>query len=134
MKKKAFTLVEVVVAMAILAVVALGVTATVLFVLKLEKANEYFTHFETICMDIDKYSDTYGKSWDEKYYGEKNDEKDIYYSANYEVIDNEQEAFFILSYHYNEEGQLIVNVQEVGKQRKIIDNLNYGGRRYEETP
>ena len=130
MGKKAFTLVEVVVAMAILAVVALGVTATVLFVTRLEKANENYTHFETICLDIDKYSDAYGRAWDEKYYGVSNSIADVYYSRDYQVVETEEEATFILSYYYNSSNQLIVNVQEIGKEKKIIDNLNYGGRRY----
>lgn len=130
MKKKAFTLVEVLVAMAIIAVVALGVATTVLFAMKLEQANENFTHFETICLDIDKYSDAYGRTWDEYYYGESKDEGTIYYSYDYKVVEKESDAQFVLSYYYTSSDQLIVNVQEVGKNRKIVDSLNYGGRRY----
>lgn len=128
--KKAYTLVEVLVATAILAVVVLGVTATVLFIAKIEKANENYTYFETICLDIDKYSDAYGRAWDEHYYGESNSVGEIYYSSDYKRVDLEEDATFILSYYYNSSNQLIVNVQEIGKEAKIIDSLNYGGRRY----
>ena len=61
MRRKAFTLVEVMVALAVFAIVIVGVTTTVIFVTRMEKRSEYFSHFETICLDIDKYSDEYGR-------------------------------------------------------------------------
>ena len=128
--RKSFTLVEVMVALAVFAIVIVGITTTVIFINKIEKRSEYFSHFETICLDIDKYSDEYGKEWDLHYYGEKKDEGTIYYSDNYEIVGSVEAAKFTLTYSYNSSGQLIVNVSEKGKEKKIIENLNYGGRRY----
>ena len=128
--RKSFTLVEVMVALAVFARVIVGITTTVVFINKIEKRSEYFSHFETICLDIDKYSDEYGKEWDLHYYGEKKDAGIIYYSDSYEIVGSEEASKFTLSYSYNTSGQLIINVSEKGKSKKIIDNLNYGGRRY----
>ena len=130
MRRKAFTLVEVMVALAVFAIVIVGVTTTVIFVTRMEKRSEYFSHFETICLDIDKYSDEYGREWDLHYYGEKKDEGTIYYSSSYGIVPTQVESKFTLTYSYNGSNQLIINVVENGKSKKIIDDLNYGGRRY----
>ena len=128
--RKAYTLVEVVVAFAVFMIILIGVTTTFTFSAKMQKRGENFVHFETICLDIDAYSDKYGRSWDLNYYGEKKDNATIYYSSAYERT-TQDNAQFELSYYYTVSNELIVNVKDVNTKLKIIENLNYGGNRYE---
>ena len=131
-KRGGYTLVEVIVAFAIFLIVLVGISTTFVVSSKMQKRGETFVHFESICLDIDTYSDQYEREWDLHYYGEKKDAATIYYSEAYEVTSQEN-AKYELSYRYTTSHELIVNVKEVGSDIKIIDELNYGGRRYEEV-
>lgn len=134
MKRKGYTLVEVIVAFAIFAIVLAGITSTFAFTSKMQTLSDCYVHFETICLDIDTYSTTYGRSWDEHYYGERTDGTTIYYTDKYEVTASEEDARYSLSYEYVGEHELYVNVVDTDSGRVIIRNLNYGGDRYEVTP
>ena len=127
--RKAYTLVEVVVAFAVFMIILIGVTTTFTFSAKMQKRGENFVHFETICLDIDTFSDKYGREWDLNYFGEKQDSASIYYNSQYEKTTQEN-AQFELSYYYTVSNELIVNVKDVNTNFKIIENLNYGGNRY----
>ena len=134
MKRKGYTLVEVIVAFAIFAIVLTGVSATFTFTSKMETRNGYFIHFEAICADIDLDSDEYQREWDTYYYGIHGDDGTIYYSSDYQVVGGESAAKFVLTYSYDSDDQLIVNVTEKNNNQVIIRDLNYGGNRYVVTP
>lgn len=138
MKKRAFTLVEVIVAIAILAIALVGIGTTFRFTTKMETINDYYIHFESICIDIDTYLSKYKNitddEWDKHYFGTHYEEgATIYYSSDYHVVSDASQAKFVLVYGLNEDDELIVNVKEKDSNRVIIRDLNYGGVRYAQT-
>ena len=134
MKRKGYTLVEVIVAFAIFAIVLAGITSTFAFTSKMQTLSDCYVHFETICLDIDTYSTTYGRNWDLHYYGAQLDSATIYYNDKYEVTASEENARYSLSYEYVGDHELYVNVVDANSGRTIVKNLNYGGDRYEVAP
>lgn len=133
--RKAFTLAEVLVATLIFTIILLSTLTVYLISARQIAKQDDFLAFENICREIDAYSDKYGRSWNEKYFGDNEPEQ--YYAQNYSHTEKENAAF-VLTWVYkdtNGDGaeELIVTVEELGTGRKIIDRLNYGGARYEEV-
>lgn len=126
MKKRGFTLVEVLVSMFVFTL-AFGVAvSTYLVSLNLEQKQTAYLFFESVCLDINQYSDRFGREWNREYFG--NDNSTQYYDSSFALI--EAEGKYELSFFYNETSELIVNVEEVEKGSYIIENLNYGSSRY----
>lgn len=133
-KRAAFTLVEVMVASFIFLLVLLATLGTCLLAANQVERQRRYLFFEEVCLEIDAYSDKYGREWNEKYFG--NTAAEQYYSADKVWQSGSEGAKFRLTFEYrdtdeNGKDELIVTVSEVGGG-KIIDGLNYGDARYVE--
>lgn len=133
--KKGLTLVEVLVSISIF-VISFATCITVYFtVIKQETRQDEYLAFENVCLEIDKYSDTYGSNWNIEYFG---NDKDIqYYDEKFTLLTgdiNVDDIKYHLEFDYVENQddvlELIVNIYEVESGRFIIKDLNYGGARY----
>ena len=99
--------------------------------IKQEKRQRDYMTFESICYDINYYCNAYKIEWANKYFGDDiNAPKAHYYDITYKIVSNRDEANYELVYSYNESNELIVNVNDIKNNRKIIDNLNYGSKRF----
>ena len=129
--KKGLTLVEVMVATAIFTMTfAVCITLSLSSVKQEKRQRDYMT-FESICYDINYYCNAYKIEWANKYFGDDiNAPKAHYYDITYKIVSNRDEANYELVYSYNESNELIVNVNDIKNNRKIIDNLNYGSKRF----
>ena len=126
--KKGLTLVEVMVATAIFTMTfAVCITLSLSSVKQEKRQRDYMT-FESICYDINYYCNAYNKDWASNYF--KDDNTTHYYDITYKIVTNIDEANYELVYSYNESNELIVNVNDIKNNRKIIDNLNYGSKRF----
>lgn len=133
--KKGLTLVEVLVSISIF-VISFATCITVYFtVIKQETRQDEYLAFENVCLEIDKYSDTYGSNWNIEYFG--NDRDIQYYDENFTLLTgdiNIDDIKYQLEFDYIENQddvlELIVNIYEVESGRFIIKDLNYGGARY----
>lgn len=129
--KKGLTLVEVMVATAIFTMTfAVCITLSLSSVKQEKRQRDYMT-FESICYDINYYCNAYKIEWANKYFGDDiNAPKAHYYDITYKIVSNRDEANYELVYSYNKSNELIVNVNDIKNNRKIIDNLNYGSKRF----
>lgn len=129
--KKGLTLVEVMVATAIFTMTfAVCITLSLSSVKQEKRQRDYMT-FESICYDINYYCNAYKIEWANKYFGDDiNAPKVHYYDITYKLVSNRDEANYELVYTYNDSNELIVNVNDIKNNRKIIDNLNYGSKRF----
>ncbi len=129
--KKGLTLVEVMVATAIFTMTfAVCITLSLSSVKQEKRQRDYMT-FESICYDINYYCNAYKSEWANKYFGDDiNAPKAHYYDITYKLVSNRDEANYELVYSYNDSNELIVNVNDIKNNRKIIDNLNYGSKRF----
>lgn len=129
--KKGLTLVEVMVATAIFTMTfAVCITLSLSSVKQEKRQRDYMT-FESICYDINYYCNAYKSEWANKYFGDDiNAPKAHYYDITYKIVLNRDEANYELVYSYNDSKELIVNVNDIKNNRKIIDNLNYGSKRF----
>lgn len=129
--KKGLTLVEVMVATAIFTMTfAVCITLSLSSVKQEKRQRDYMT-FESICYDINYYCNAYKSEWANKYFGDDiNAPKAHYYDITYKLVSNKDEANYELVYSYNDSKELIVNVNDIKNNRKIIDNLNYGSKRF----
>ena len=129
--KKGLTLVEVMVATAIFTMTFAVCITLSLSSIKQEKRQRDYMTFESICYDINYYCNAYKIEWANKYFGDDiNAPKAHYYDITYKIVSNRDEANYELVYSYNESNELIVNVNDIKNNRKIIDNLNYGSKRF----
>jgi len=134
-KQKGATLVEVLVAVTVFAIISIAMFTSFLVMKKMVARQKDYLEFEIICRDIDYYSDKYLKDWDLEYFGDKARKDDngdgvyeVYYDFDYCLSETEQA--YCLEYYYTDQNELIISVYHNETKRIIIDKLNYGGRRY----
>ena len=131
--KKAFTLVEVIVATMVFTICFAAIITCYLMVNKqTEKESEYL-RAEAICKDIALYGDEFGRNWDLAYYG-VHDADYIYLDQSFSKQEGfDENSLYVVTYSYNSSNQLILSIKVVGENRYLVKDLNYGGARYE-TP
>lgn len=127
--KKGFTLVEVLVSIFIFSLVLVTTLSTYLLSISFEKRQSEYIYFETICLDINKYSDVYKREWNLYYFN--NDSNVQYYDINFNYVGTTINKYK-LAFFYTVNNELIINVTDEDNDRFIIKDLNYGGTRYEE--
>ena len=127
--KKGFTLVEVLVSIFIFSLVLVTTLSTYLLSISFEKRQSEYMYFETICLDINKYSDVYKREWNLYYFN--NDSNVQYYDINFNYVGTTINKYK-LAFFYTANNELIINVTDEDNDRFIIKDLNYGGNRYEE--
>lgn len=129
--RKADTIVEVVVSIAIFAICMLIAGSTYVYVARVKRAEVEYMRFESMCLDINEYYTRFNQNWDKWYFGldDREDANSIYFDLDYQVTESEN-ATYTLSYSYAENThELIINVIR-NDGHMIISNLNYGGNRY----
>lgn len=136
-KKKGTTLVEVLVAIAVFAIISVAMFTSLLVMRKTSARQEEYLRFEMICTDIAFYGDVHKRNWDKEYFSllAPQDQGEVYFG--YDFYPSETERIYCLSYSYfdtNSDGyeELIVSIHHVESGRTIIEDLNYGGGRYVE--
>ncbi len=139
-KQKGATLVEVLVAVTVFAIISIAMFTSFLIMKKMVAKQKEYLEFEIICRDINHYSDKYyiegiENDWDLEYYGAKARKDDngdgvyeVYYDFDYCLSETEQA--YCLEYYYTDQNELIISVYHNETKRIIIDKLNYGGKRY----
>ena len=103
--------------------------STYLLSISFEKRQSEYIYFETICLDINKYSDVYKREWNLYYFN--NDSNVQYYDINFNYVGTTINKYK-LAFFYTANNELIINVTDEDNDRFIIKDLNYGGNRYEE--
>ncbi len=127
--KKGLTLVEVMVATAIFTMTFAVCITLSLSSVKQEKRQRDYMAFESICYDINFYCNTYKSKWAKEYFGDT-EKTSHFYDLTYKIVNNRDEANYELVYSYNENHELIVNVKDIKNNKVIIENLNYGSKRF----
>ena len=135
--KKGITLVEVLVSIAVFAIISVAMFSSLLVMRKTSARQEEYLRFETVCTDIAFYGDAHGRAWDKEYFSlpDSRDEGEVYFG--YDFTPSETQQIYRLSYSYidtNGDGyeELVVSIHHVESGRAIIEDLNYGGGRYAE--
>ena len=122
--RKGLTLVEVVVAIAVFAVISVVLITTYVSLARVNARQEEYTRLDMASHDMMAYFDAYGESWDEEYflgfavdakYGYLNsdfepcslNDKDMKYIIKYEVVDGRLNILQIKSdtFVYAEDGR-----------------------------
>ena len=131
-KKKGTTLVEVLVAIAVFSIISVAMLSSLLIMRKTVARQEEYLRFEMICNDIAFYGDAYQKEWDKYYFGltDPQNEGEIYYDHEFNLTTEESERVYSLFYYYVNDNELIVSIRHAKTGRAIIEDLNYGGGRY----
>ena len=135
--KKGTTLVEVLVSIAVFAIISVAMFSSLLVMRKTAARQEEYLRFEMICTDIAFYSDVHKRNWDKEYFSLSSSQSSgrIYYDHDFNPSTTEK--IYCLSYSYLDTNsdryeELIVSIHHVESGRAIIENLNYGGGRYVE--
>ena len=133
MKRKGFTLVEVLVSLSIFVITFGGViTSYFLSIRGAEKLEEY-QYFENICLDINTIYDQNGFIEVKKYLNVSEDIGEVFYNENY--IQVEEQDKYTLSYIYNSaEKELTISIYNNVKSYYVIEALEYGVSPYEKNP
>lgn len=140
--KKGATLMEVLVAIAVFAIISVAMFSSLTVMTKTAARQEEYLRFEMICTDIALYGDEYALDWDEKYMADRAMERPlpdengtyrIYFNRDFEP--SATERIYSLTYFYldtNGDGytELILTIRHIESERVIIKSLNYGGGRY----
>lgn len=126
--KKGLTLVEVIVAIAVFAVITLALFSTYLGIRKLSFRQEEYVRLEMVCYDINYYWDAYGDKWAAQYTGkdDANSAKGtISLDSNFKFISGN--STYVIEYEKNEKGELIIKtVKSIATNKVYIENLNCG--------
>lgn len=118
---------------------------------KLNKKDADYLFFESVCLSIDSYYDNLGKDfWAQEYFGEhyhysilSNDFIELFkeqydylpqhfygiqmYNSNYELISSSSPNYeYVLTFLYDENDNLIINIENTNNGYNIIEDLNYG--------
>lgn len=131
--KKGLTLVEVIVAIAVFAVITLALFSTYLGIRKLSFRQEEYVRLEMVCYDINYYWDAYGQNttdktqdWTYKYSGKYSDDNLISLNAEFKPISSGT-ATYKIKYSINSDGELILESVKATVGNKVyIENLNCG--------
>lgn len=133
--KKGFSIIEVIVALLLFSVFLITLCSAVVGLKNALIRQSEYVYFDNICREIAKYGDRYGKNWDVEYFGadavDKVDgvEHKICFDSDFNTAGSSS-SDYTLTYKYVD-GELILSVENTAKSYKIIENLNYGGGRYE---
>lgn len=143
--KKGELLVETIVAMAICGLMTVSVFGVFKTFSSIGKRELEYIHFETVCLDIDKYYDAFGKEmWDEEYFGRDmylvkiNEAGETAYVEEYDeeykplnmLLDPMLDVGYTYELTYRYEGDdLVLNIVNVDTGRNIITDLHYGPTR-----
>lgn len=137
--KKGMTLVEVVVALAVLSASLLSILGIYSSVTNVLAKNKEKMYFQNICLEINDFYTKYGKNWGLYYFGDENTTQ--YYDGDFFIVDEEEEAKYKLNYEYSvvegfKENEslvtnpcLLVSAFNIDDGTTIIDKLNFGARR-----
>lgn len=131
MKRKGFTLVEVLVSLSIF-VITFGaiITSYFLSINNAEKLEEY-QYFENICLDINTIYDQKGFIEVKQYLNVSEDNGEVFYNENY--IQVEEQDKYTLSYIYSGEKKLTISIYNNVKSYYVIEELEYGVSPYEKA-
>lgn len=129
--KKGEMLIESIVAMTVAAIMLCCLFATLKSFFSISKREKEYVRAENICLDIDKYYDTYGGEvlWARYYFDEEPTIEDgkyrVYYNSGFDVADSEENKVYELAYFYDGEG-LHVDFKNIISNKMIIGDLVYG--------
>lgn len=131
MKRKGFTLVEVLVSLSIF-VITFGaiITSYFLSINNAEKLEEY-QYFENICLDINTIYDQKGFIEVKQYLNVSEDNGEVFYNENY--IQVEEQDKYTLSYIYSGKKKLTISIYNNVKSYYVIEELEYGVSPYEKA-
>lgn len=129
--KKGEMLIESVIAMAVAAMILCCLFATLKSFFSISKKEKEFVKAESICLDIDKFYDTYGGevTWARYYFDEEPAIEDgkyrVFYNSSFEVAKEADKQVYELAYFYDVDG-LHVDFKNIISDKMIIQNLIYG--------
>ena len=119
--KKGFSLVEVVVALAVFVVSLVAILSCYFLGVKAYQKQTEYLYFETICLDIDKVYDK-EEDWQVLYFGQEKFE--YYYNSDYQLVETEDK--YTLSVINDDNNNLIISIYNNNDSYFVIENLNYG--------
>lgn len=119
--KKGFSLVEVVVALAVFVVSLVAILSCYFLGVKAYQKQTEYLYFETICLDIDKVYDK-EEDWQVLYFGQEKFE--YYYNSDYQLVETEDK--YTLSVINDDNNNLIISIYNNNDNYFVIENLNYG--------
>lgn len=118
--RKGFSLVEVVVALAVFIISFVAILSCYLLGVKAYQKQTEYLYFETICLDIDKVYDKEA-NWQMAYFNQEANE--YYYNSSYQLVQNPDK--YTLSVKM-ENDNLIISIYNNNDNYYVIENLNYG--------
>ena len=103
--KKGLTLVEVLVAIAVLTIVIFAVFSSIIAMRNVVSRQEEYVKAKMVCQDIEVYLEKYNDAWYKEYFGENieiQNKNDIigYLTSDFVPTDNENEGVYVLSCEY----------------------------------
>lgn len=133
--KKGFTLVEVLVSIAVFTITFGVILTSYIFAVKSEAKVKDYTYFENICLNINEYYDK-DKDNISACYGidissantnlSSTSPSYVYFDSNYNVVSYGVDYKYILTYYLDDSGYLVISIYNNYSKYYIIENLNYG--------
>ncbi len=131
LKMRGDSLVEVLVAIAVFALVCTFAFGLLLKMTKLPQRQEESVRAEMLCRDIALCSDMYGKEWIGFFDASLDSEAqsgEILLGADFKLNTNAPE--YKLTYSYTASKELTVSILHIESGREIVSDFNYGNKRY----
>ena len=129
MKKtqKGVTLIEVIVAIAVFAVISLALFSSVIAMQNVIARQEEYVKLEMVCYDINAYKSKYPSNWSYEYFNGEVNERG-YLKRDFTPTNNEAEAFYIIEFD-SDQIKSISNLNGVILVENVKLPINQGGNR-----
>lgn len=119
--KKGVTLIEVIVAITVFAVISLVLFSSVIAMNNVIARQEEYVKLEMVCHDMNAYLEKYAEEWCSKYFGgEVNGEG--YLSSDFAPTTNESEASYIIEFSESE-NVLTISIHSIDEQTTFVENV-----------
>ena len=119
--RNGLTLIEVLVAISVFSIVLFALISSVILMKKVVNRQEEYAKLEMVCNDIKVYYEKFGAEWDDVYF-KGNSEKEIgYLNSKFQVVDNENEAKYIIEFSDNTIVKIYSKVED--KEKVYVENI-----------
>ena len=123
--KRGVTLVEVLVAIAVFAIISLALFSSVIAMKNVIIRQEEYVKIEMICYDIDAYYEKYSTDWPAKYFGEDVEPQKGYLTPNFEPTVDVNESAYIVHF----ENDRIISITNIEDTIVYVENVVLTGTR-----
>ena len=127
--RKGVTLVEVLVSIAVFAIISVAMISCLLSLSLTVTKQEEYVRFDMILSDMKFYLEKQEDDWENEYFGSNHSKEDngkttVYFTEDFKPTSNDKDKFYVMKYEYNDNDITNINIYVDTSQREIISGAN----------